>query len=255
MKHKFSTDQLPFAVLVFDARYQRSLSHAKVKKLIANWRLEDVGAITVSIRADRKAYVIDGMHRVRAAHDLGLSSTKVLCHVYRGLTLEEEARKFLALNDAKVVSAIDKYKAGLVAGNPDCVGVHDTFAKYGLRVSNAPADGVVRCVSKALALYARDPALLGGVCAILTEAWGTRSAALEQIVFTAMGSVCDRYNGEMDKSVMVRKLAGYRGGPAALVGDARGLSDYKPIGVARAASEIIVDNYNKGRRTGRLSAL
>lgn len=256
MKHnRFRTDHLPFGTLTFDASYQRALIPARVRALISRWKLEDVGAITVSMREDGKPYVVDGQHRVRAANELGLMDTKVLCHIYSGLTIEEEARKFLALNDARSVTPIDGYRAGLVAQDPVCLGVHEILEKYDLRIASGNASGVVRCVSKALDLYRRDPVLLEDVVKVLTSAWGTRSAALENVVFTATGSVLNRYNGELDRGALVKKLAQYRGGPAALVGDARGLSDYKPVGVSRAAAEIIVDTYNRGRRSGQLSPL
>lgn len=250
---RFYVDHLPFASLAFDARYQRSEIPARTRYLQSNWQLDDVGALTVSIRGG-KAYVIDGQHRVRAAMELGLGTTKVLCHVYRGLTLEEEARKFLALNDARTVTPLDRYRAGIVAKDPTCCGVRDTLAEHGLEIGNG-SDGYVRCVGKVIALYERDPELLNEVCAVIVESWGTRASAFEHVVFSAMGVVLGRFNGEIDRSVLTKKLSGYRGGPTALAGDARGLSDLKPISVTRAAAEIICDTYNKGRRSGQLSPL
>lgn len=255
MRRKMSTNHLPFASLVFDSQVQRSVIPARVRWFKENWDFEQVGAITVSVREDGKAYVIDGQHRVRTAIELGYGGTKVLCHTYRGLTLEEEAEKFLALNNARPVTPVDKYKVGLVARDPVCLGVRDTLAHYGLRIGAQRADGAVCCVSKAMALYEKDPDLLDGACAVLTEAWGTRGPAYEQVVFAAVGSILGRYDGELNRAQLAKKLAKYRGGPAALVGDARGLSDYKPISVTRAAAEIMVDTYNKGKRSGQLSPL
>lgn len=251
---KHTTDWIPFASLAFDGRYQRGIIPAKIKQLIRDWELNDVGIITVSIRGG-KAYVIDGQHRVRAAMELGLGNTKVLCDVYRGLTIEEEARKFLSLNNANKITAVDRYKAGLVAQDRACIGVRDTLAKHGLGISSARSDGYVRCVTEVFRLYDNAPELLDEVCAALVEAWGTRASALERIPLAAMGVVLGRYNGELDRGALTKKLAKYRGGPAALAGDARGLADYKPISITRAAAEIIVDTYNKGRRAGQLSPL
>lgn len=254
---RFAVDHLPFGSLALDPRAQREFIPARMKKLVREWKLEEVGAITVSVR-DGAAYVIDGQHRVRAAMELGLRDTKVLCHVYRGLSLQEEAEKFLALNDVRAVSPVDKFYVGLTAKDPVCIGVRDTLAKHDLyvpRSSGNTSDGAVRCVSKLLELYERDPALLDDVCSVLSSAWGTRSAAYEQMLVVAMGTVCDRYNGQLDRGALVKKLAKYRGGPSALSGDARGLADYKPISVSRAAAEIIVSTYNRGRRSGELAPL
>lgn len=252
---RFRTDRLPYSVLAFDPAYQRQLIPARVKSLVAEWSDDNVGAITVSIRDDGKAYVIDGQHRVRAAMELGKGQQKVLCHVYTGLTVAEEAYKFLVLNNTRSVTPIDRYRAGLTAGDPVYVGVHDILSEFDLRINNGASDGVLRCVSKAVALYERDPDALRSVCAVLTGAWGTRVSAFEQVIFTAAGQVVTRYNGELDHARLVKKLSTYRGGPSALLGDARGLADYKPISVTRAAAEIIRDIYNKGARKAPLPPL
>jgi hypothetical protein len=251
---RFRAEHLPFRLLAFDERYQRQVIPARVKALIRRWKIEDVGAITVSVRG-RIPYVIDGQHRVRAAMEQGLGDTKILCHVYVGLTVEEEARKFLALNDIRAVSSLDRYRAGLVANDPVCVGVRDTLAAHGLRIGSGDSDGVVRCVGRAVALYERDPRLLDSVAAVLTESWGSRATAFDQVVFAGVGTVVGAYNGELDRRALVRKLSGYRGGPSALAGDARGLADIRPISVTRACAEIVVDSYNKGRRQGALPPL
>lgn len=262
-KHQ-DTDWLPFRVLRFDARYQKQLIPAKVKQLRQEWNIDSVGVITVSIRHDRAAWaidgqtawVIDGQHRVHAALGEGLGDTKALCHVYRNLTIEEEARKFLDLNNAKSVTGFDRYRAGLVAKDPICLGVQATLERYGLGIAGqARADGYVACVAQVLALYERDPQLLDQVCGVLSEAWGTRAAAWERVPVAAMGLLLGRFNGEVDHAVLSKKLSKYRGGPGALQGDAKGLAGYRPITLTRAAAEIIRDTYNKSRREGALLPL
>lgn len=252
---KASVDYLPVRALRFDSRYQRQFIPAKVKQLVREWRLESVGVITVSIR-DGVAYVIDGQHRVRAAIELGLGDTKVLCVVYRDLAVQQEAQKFLDLNDAKRVTSLDRYKAGLVAHDPVCLGVRDTLDKHGLAVSgSAKADGYLSCVSLVLALYERDPELLDRVCTVLIEAWGTRQAAWQQNIVAGMGKLLGRFDGEVDHGTLSKKLSKYRGGPGALDGDASGLSDFRPINKTTAVAEIVRDIYNRGRREGALSPL
>ncbi len=257
MKKKFSTDHLPFSALAFDPAYQRELLPARVRALREKWDLNEVGAITVSIRTSepRTAYVIDGQHRVRAAMELGLGATKVLCHVYRGLTLDEEARKFLAANDSRPVTPFDKYKAGLVANDPVALGVRDTAAEHGWTVAGSTSDGRVSCVAELTNIYTRDADSLDGVLSVLTEAWGTRAVAVDRSLVSGMATVLGRYNGEVDRGALARKIGKYRGGPGALLGDARGLADIKKIGVGRACAEQFVTVYNRGRRSGQLLPL
>lgn len=247
-------DHLPVSALKLDRGYQRDVSEAKVRKLIADWQERAIGILHVAAREDGY-YVIDGQHRVRAAQDQGLGDLKVPCYVHRDLTREEEAAMFLYLNDSKLVSALDRFNAGIVAGDEDCIGVRDTLKHYGLEVGAGGGDGCVRCVSKLLTLYRKDPALLDRLCLVATQAWGTRQSAFEQVVVTGLGQVLGRYNGELDEAAFVKKLSGYRGGPTALAGDARGYADVRPISVGRAAAEIMVDAYNRGRRSRQLPAL
>ncbi len=249
-------DHLPIRSLSFDPSYQREISPAKIKKLVREWNDEAVGVIHVSIRENDGAYVVDGNHRVHAAIEKGLSEMKAACLVYRDLTQEAEAQLFLSLNDQKTISIYDRYKAGLIAKDPVCIGIRRTLDHYGLAISNGSTEGSVRCIGEVMDIYKKDPRSLDAVCLILTEAWGTRITAFENVVVGGVGKVVGRYNGELDQSVLVKKLAGYRGGPSALAGDARGLSDYRPgTGVKRAAAEIIIETYNRGRRKGQLAAL
>lgn len=253
-RKKQFTEHLAFNALAVNKRVQRAIIPARVKKLVQGWTFRGVGVITIS-RRDGINYIVDGQHRWAAALELGHGNSKVLCHIYTDLTEQEEAALFLTLNDARTVSAIDQYHVGLIALDPICIGARNTLARHDLSIGTGTSDGTVRCVSKVLALQAKDPALLEAVCRTLVATWGTRAAAFEQVVLTAAGIVLGRFNGELDLGAFSKKLSGYRGGPSALAGDARGLADYKPITVTRAAAEIMVDTYNKGRRSGQLSAL
>lgn len=257
MRKRQSTDHLPFSSLSFDPAYQRQVIPARVRWLVANWDLSKVGVVTVSIRLNdpKKAYVVDGQHRVRAAMELGLADTKVLCHIYRDLTKEEEARHFLSSNDVRPVTPFDKYRAGIVANNPVAIGVKKVAEGHGWKITGATGDGSIACVSELMKLYARDPDILDTTLNVLTEAWGTRAEAVERPIITGLSNILARYNGELDRGVLVKKLGKYRGGPGALAGDARGLSDIKSVPLGRAVAEIVVTTYNKGRRSGQLTPL
>lgn len=253
MKRKFSVDHLPFNSLALDPEYQRELIPARVKHLVENWNLEDVGAITVSVRTGdpKRAYVIDGQHRYRAAMELGLGSTKVMCHVYRGLTKEEEARKFLTANDSRAVKPFDKYRAGLVSGDPVATGTRDVVEANGWRVTGQAGDGQIACVGQLMKLYERDPALLEDTLKVTTETWGTKAGAVEAPILGGLSIVLGRFNGELDRAALAKKLA-KSGSPSTLLGDAKGYAEYTKGTVRRSVAEIVLTIYNKGRRSGQL---
>lgn len=254
MKKSRGFERRTLRSLAIDARTQRATIPARVRSLARRFDIDKVGILTVSVR-DGVAYIVDGQHRYLAALEAGYADEKVPCYVYHNLSEPEEAELFLALNDARAVSPLDRYEVGLVAGDPTCLGVQAILNRWGLTVSRTCADGKVQCISKIMAMYERDPALLEVACAVIIKAWGTKRSALEQVIFGGMAQVLGRYNGELDKARLIERMAKYSGGPSALIGHARGLKDFRNVPVTRAAAEIMVDAYNKGLRANTLPPL
>lgn len=253
---KSSIQSIPFRNLTLDPRAQRAVVGPQLKRLVKNFDLDKVGILTVSVR-DGIPYVVDGQHRWRAAVEKGLGDTKVKCEVFRDLSLEQEAALFLSRNDAALVSAIDKFRVGLTKKDQDCLGVKAILDDYGCEVGTKAAYGCVSCPDTVLRIYRGDNGvLLREVLDTVTNSWGTGGDALEHTVLKGTSQVLSRYNGEIDRAQLVKKLAKYPGGASGLIGNARGLSRMKPgLSVTKAAAESILDTYNKGRRSGALPPL
>jgi hypothetical protein len=121
----FEVRELPANVLTVDPRVQRVLDPRRVQRLAEHWNELMVGVLTVSHRTDpldptAESYVVlDGQTRLGAfRHPLvcgPTTSAPVLCQVYEGLQLPEEAAMFLQHNDRKSVRPIDNYRLSLVA--------------------------------------------------------------------------------------------------------------------------------------------
>lgn len=240
-------EMLTFGSLRIDARMQRKEVPARVRYLVKNWELGKVGILEVA-RLDGAYFIINGQHRWRAAMELGLGDTKVRCIVTEGLTAQEAAALFLSGNDVRPVSAFDKFDIALFAGTPEYVGVDEILKSFGLHVAPHVADDTVRCPERLLTLYRRDPELLRDVIATAIEAWGTRADATEAVVLGALGTVLGKYNGQVDRGTLIKKLKKYKGGPGALVGNARSWAELRNLTISRAAAEVIKDTYDKGRR-------
>jgi hypothetical protein len=69
---------------------------------------------------------------------------------------------------------------------------------------------------------------------------------------TGLGMVQLRYNGAIDQKAMATKLAPVKGGAPGLLGNARALHEMSGRPVHHCVASIIVDIYNKGRRTDKL---
>ncbi len=84
--------QLPVGLLEIDYSYRQNLIMRRVKYIADHFNPDLLGVIKVSFR-DGHYYVVDGCHTVAAIkekfHD---DSYPLLCKVYHGLTVQDEAR-------------------------------------------------------------------------------------------------------------------------------------------------------------------
>lgn len=102
--------------LKVDFRYQRDeVSKKNTEKTAKGFNNMFVGAIVVMERANGDKFIIDGYQRYLAAKMAGVSALP--CLVYPSEGLEHEAQAFKAINTGRTrVSAIDKFRSGVVAG-------------------------------------------------------------------------------------------------------------------------------------------
>lgn len=247
---------LPISSLFVDERAQRAEIGPHLRRLIANFDPAQLGVLTVSTRPGGRFHLIDGQHRWLAARECGLTDLKVKCEVHQGLSLQDEADLFIARNAQRAVSAIDKYQVGLVAKDTECVGVQSVLDRFGYRVAAGTGAETISCPDTIRRVYRKDDGeTLGDVLAVARSAWGDNPDALEHIILSSLGAVVGRYNGELDRDRLVKRLSKYPGGPTGLIGNARGLARMKPgMSVARAASESVLDTYNRGLRSGALGS-
>lgn len=257
MKARFRVKTLEIEVgkLRLHGQANRELQPTRVKKLEQTMDLDALGRFAIW-RDGRNMYVIDGQHRKVALESLGLAEWKVRCDVYEGMSFPEACETFLKLNDGLAVRPYDKFDKAAKAGYEAEVETKATVERAGLRVSAQVGDGKVACVKAATEVWKLDQgAALERALTWITEAWGTSSASLEGQTLRGLGLVAARYNGELDDPALIKKLAKFAGGPGALQGRAKAQREIKGGTVARNVAEIVVDVYNKGRRSGQLPAL
>lgn len=250
----------PAGILVIDSRVQRSLIDARVKKMAAALNTDGIGVIHVSRRADGSLIVLDGQHRIAALIRNDMSDFEVDCRMYHGLSLAEEADLFRVLNDSAKLSAMDDFKKGVLAGDPECVAIDEIVTSKGLRIEKTPQADCVRAIDKLRRIYrgagagAPQPHVLSTTLDVAIAAWGVTTATTEGYVLYGLGVVLERYYGEeqLDAGVLVRKLAKLPAGPLGLLNDARQMSKLRQGGVGKWAATLVVEVYNSGRRTGAL---
>lgn len=133
--------------LIVDRDYQRDVSghDAKVNRIAAEWSWVACGAIIVGLR-DGKNHVIDGQHRVLAA--LKRSDIQYLpCVVFETQTQKEEAAGFIRANrNRKPMTAIQSFRAELMAGSACAKKAADMIDDAGLALSGHSAAGTFSAV-------------------------------------------------------------------------------------------------------------
>lgn len=257
MKPRFRVRTIEIEVnkLRLHNRANRETIPARARKYEKEMNLDKLGRFS-AWRDGRNLYVIDGQHRKLALEALGLGDWKVRADVYEGLTFEDACDLFLGLNDSMLVRPFDKFDKAAKAGYEPEVETSRIIREAGLQITGQSGDGKLNCVVAATDVWRLDRGdALARTLEWISESWGSTAVALEGNTLRGLGLVAARYNGELDDAVLVKKLAKFPGGPGALLGRAKAQKDIKGGTVARNVGQIVVDLYNKGRRTGQLPPL
>lgn len=230
---------------------QRDLNQSRVDRIVATFDLEQIGTPTVNKR-DGVFYVIDGQHRIEALRCIGYGDQQVQCWAYEDLTEQDEAEKFLKLNDYLAVNALAKFRVGVQAGREDECDIDRVVRSLGLVVSADKVVGGIGAVGTLRRVYERAGAAgLKQALLLVRDAYG--DAGLEAAVIDGLGLFVQRYTTEMDIERVVTRLGGAHGGVNGLLGKAdalrRATGNAKAHCVAAAAVEIV----NGGRGGKKLT--
>lgn len=239
---------------------QRDILPSRLKKFLAELDLDAIGvlhAVEYAIGGEMALWIVDGQHRWRALIDHGFGEWTVEVKVHVDVKDDAKASAlFLKLNDRAVVSPYARYRNELKAGQEDAVGVDNIVGRFDLEVSNYKDDSRLTCPVSLKKVYNVDEgSTLNETLKMIVSAWGSKSAALEGKVIEGLAMVLSRYNGVMEKEVMSKKLSKYPGGASGIVGDARGLQEFRKVAIPRCIAERIIETYNKGRKSGLLEKL
>lgn len=237
---------IPLNRMVVSDKAQRELKQYRVDRLVAHFDLEQVGTPVVNERHGR-FFIIDGQHRHAAMVEKFGDTHQVQCWTYAGLTEEQEAEKFLQLNDTLTVAAFDKYQVSVEAGRAIEADIDRIVRACGLMVTKQKVEGGIGAVGTLRRVYTRSGAnVLGRALRMIDSAWGT--PGLDAAVIDGIGLLCGRYNGELQDELAVVKFKNMRGGVNGLLGKAQQikLGTGRPLNQCVAAAAVEVINSGKG---------
>lgn len=249
-----SPDLRPLVVsaLVVDSDVQRALDNRRVEKIATELNHDALGTITVSHRANGSYHIIDGQHRVSAVRLAEGDGVKIMCRVFDGLTIEEEAELFRLLNNTAKPGALDLFRVRVVEGEETATYIHDMLVRHGFRLGLASGGVVFAAVAAAERVYRLKPDALEWTLSTVVRAWGHEGASTDGRIVAGLGLVYARYGTAVAPDEMADRLARFPGGPGGVLGKARGLKEMIGGHIGSAVSEIIVETYNRKRKTRAL---
>lgn len=252
------------AVLVselnIDPEAQRKLSRDWVNKHIDLFDVDQLGYIVVNRRDDGKWYVVDGQHRVELMRAVNWGDQRIHAELFDGLTQREEAELFNARNDRRAVRRFDHFRISVTAGDEQACDITNIVQAAGLCITDQQHDGGISAVDKLEKIYegggitsAREGrTALSRTLMTIKHAWGTSPAGFNGTLIHGIGMVQLRYNGEIDQKALATMLGPVKGGAPGLLGNARALREMSGRPTHHCVASIVVDLYNKRRRTGKL---
>jgi hypothetical protein len=262
--HPFITEEVLVSNLTIDRRVQRTgLNLPKVERMVKKFNPSSLGVVTVSRRKDKSMIVIDGQHRWEATRRVTDNEGLLLCHVFEGLELAEEAQMFLDLNDTSKPPVIDQFKVSLQADSPggeEAREISRILLQYGWKVSATAADGNVNAVQAISKIYRlslekeADPNLLAMTFLVVTRAWGTNRMAGQAPMVEGIGRMFAEYGSRIDTDRLISVMKSYKGGAQSLLSETSQLARLSHSRHSMALATALVNEYNRGLRTRTLEA-
>ena len=125
--------------LAIDATYQRSIlggdSQTLIRKIAQHWNWDLCQPLVVARRTGGELFVIDGQHRLEAAHARG-DIAMLPCVVVDYASAADEAASFVHLNQQRrPLSKLDVFKAAVASEDPRSVAIAAAIEHAGLSLA------------------------------------------------------------------------------------------------------------------------
>lgn len=236
--------------VITDHRAQRQLDMRRVTGMTLDFREESFGVPAVSARPDGSFAVIDGQHRFVALRELGRGGVPVMCQVYTGLTLAEEAAMFRQLNDSKQLTAADVFRIAVTEGDPVAVAANHALTLWGWTMEPKRKNSL-RALSTLGYLWEVNETWANGALRVLAQSWGPTPIAGSATALRGTFAVLYRYRDikpPLDTDRLTLALA-KQGQAAQFIARAKGNAAGRGIAVVDGFADITVNAYNKAKRT------
>lgn len=194
-----------------DRNYQRDIRANRVAQILREFTWAHFQPVMLAEQPDGTFTVFDGQHRVAAARAHPLID-QVPAAVVRLEASCEEAGAFLGVNTNRTaVSTVEKYHAGIEAGNADMMAVCSVLDEAGCEVIAAlgvkPAankTAAVTAIQRAIRTY--GDAAVTEACRTLVAAWPKDTGALHGVMIQALARLYRNNRNIISRERMTTKL-------------------------------------------------
>jgi hypothetical protein len=239
---------VPVDKIHVDHNYQRELKPQRVRQILRDFQWSRFTPVQLSERGDGTFNVFDGQHRVEAARQHPLIDA-VPAAIVRLDGLREEAGAFLDVNvNRSAVTTIEKYHAGLEAGDAEMMRVCAVLETAGCEVVPAQGIGLKANRTQAVTVVARSIRSYGEgatafACEMLRTAWPADPHAQKGILIQALARI-KRGNAVLSRDRLLQVLSATN--RQALSADAETIRKISGGDAANAVARTICDLYNRG---------
>ncbi len=190
--------------------YQRDEERAKIRKIVSSWDERVANEPRVSER-NGKFYVFDGQHTVIARETLNNGEpVNILCKVYHGLTVNEEAMLFaMQTGSSSKPTSGERLRAYVFAGDKDALAFCEATESVGLLIDHTGTryDRHLACVSTAMRIYRKvGEAYYCEALQIIVDAWQGSADSLRNEIIKAVSEFVKLYHGKYDREQLIRNL-------------------------------------------------
>lgn len=229
--------------------YQRPVDQRKVDKIIREWNPRKLTPVVVSFR-DGKFNVVDGQHHIEAMRQkAGGRDVIVPCIIHTGMTYQEEADMYAALDTDKTPLTPRQHTKALVeaGSDPKIMEIKRLVEDGGFTWALDAQTGEPYEIAPIRALI-NAYQLLGGAAfsrmlALMAGAWQGTPHSLRASMLSGMALFLKTYETELSDRAFIRRMSAV--GPDEIIRQGR-LDSSLSLRFAR----IIWENYNSQQSGG-----
>ncbi|MGO8401346.1 DUF6551 family protein [Rhizobium ruizarguesonis] len=235
--------------IIVDHNYQREIKPARVAQILREFNWAHFQPVMLAEQTDGRFAVFDGQHRVAAAR-AHPKVDQVPAAVVRVKGTVGEAEAFIGVNvNRTAITTVEKYWAGIEAGDAAMIRVREVLARAGCEVIQAqgvkPAPHkttAVTAAERAIRTYGEEAVVLA--CKTLAQAWPNDGSSLSGIFIGAVSRLFRNNKDTISADRLLQRLRATN--RSELAANAETLRKLGGGDAAVNLSKALVEIYNRG---------